>query len=43
MSPIACIDYKVLRQINPEAAPIAVLEHLKITVGNKDEAPFYYW
>jgi hypothetical protein len=43
MSPRARIDYKVLRQINPEAAPIAVLEYLKTTVGNKAEAAFYSW
>jgi hypothetical protein len=41
MSPGARIDYKTLRQINPEAARKAVLEHLKANGGNKAEAVFY--
>jgi hypothetical protein len=38
MSPGARIDYKTLRQINPEAARKAVLEYLKTNGGNKAEA-----
>ena len=38
MSPGARIDYKTLRQINPEAARKAVLEYLKSNGGNKAEA-----
>jgi transposase len=38
MSPGARIDYKTLRQINPEAARQAVLEYLKTNGGNKAEA-----
>ena len=38
MSPGARIDYKTLRQINPEAARKAVLEYLKTNGGNKANA-----
>ena len=38
MSPGARIDYKTLRQINPEAARKAVLEYLKTNDGNKADA-----
>ena len=37
MSPGVGIDYKTLRQINPEAARKAVLEYLKTNGGNKAE------
>jgi hypothetical protein len=35
MSPGAAIDYKTLRQVNPEAARQAVLKYLKTNGGNK--------
>lgn len=38
MSPGARIEYKVLRQINPEAARQAVVEYLKTNGGNKADA-----
>jgi transposase len=38
MSPGARIEYKVLREINPEAARQAVLEYLKTNGGNKVDA-----
>ena len=38
MSPGARIEYKVLREINPEAARQAVLEYLKSNGGNKADA-----
>ena len=34
MNPGHRIDYKVLRQVNPEAARLAVLEYLKSNGGN---------
>ena len=37
MSSGACIDYKTLRQINPETARKAVLEYLKTNGGNKED------
>jgi hypothetical protein len=36
MSPGARIDYKVLRQIYPEAARQAVLKYLKTNGGKKE-------
>jgi transposase len=38
MSPGIRIDYKTLREVNPEAARKAVLEYLKTNGGNKAEA-----
>ncbi len=44
MSPGTRIDYKTLRQINPEAACKAVLEYLKTNGGNKaDVLIALYW
>jgi transposase len=38
MSPGRRIDYKALRQVNPEAARLAVLEYLKTNGGNISDA-----
>jgi DNA-binding NtrC family response regulator len=38
MNPGICIDYKTLRNVNPEAAREAVLEYLKTNGGNKADA-----
>jgi transposase len=38
MSPGTCIEYRALREVNPEAARLAVLEYLKTNGGNKSDA-----
>jgi transposase len=38
MNPGRRIDYKALREVNPEAARLAVLEYLKTNGGNRSEA-----
>ena len=38
MSPGTRIEYRVLREVNPEAARLAVLEYLRTNGGNKSDA-----
>jgi hypothetical protein len=38
MNPGRRIDYKALREVNPEAARLAVLEYLKTNGGNRADA-----